>query len=47
MPFKNSGQQSIKTPMLEAKPVHPAGKTKVAIAGVEMQRQSELPLCQI
>ena len=47
MPFEKNGQQSIKTPMLEAKPVPPAGKTKVAIAGVEMRRQSELPLCQI
>ena len=47
MPFEKNGQQSIKTPMLEAKPVHPAGKTNVAIAGVEKQRQSEMPLCQI
>ena len=47
MPFENIGQQSIKTPMLEAKPVLPAGKTKVAIAGGKKQLHVEMPLCQI
>lgn len=35
MPFENSGQQSIKTPMLEAKPVHPAGRQKLQLRAVK------------
>ena len=35
MPFENIGQQSIKTPMLEAKPVLPAGRQKLQLRAIK------------